>query len=213
MKLCGMTSPADVAACVAAGADALGFIFARSPRRVTLQDGRAQSLIAAVPPHVTSVGIFAGDEAALVRAALAACRLDMLQFAGGEDYEFCGSFGVPTLLVARRHGIGREQRLIARAAAVLVDADVRGKAGGTGVLVDSGTFARIRAESPGARVLLAGGLNPDNVAGAIRALDPDGVDARTGVEIDGAKDAGLAARFVSAARGAYDERARARGGG
>src|SRR5690349_16541338 len=99
VKICGMTDAADVGACAAAGADALGFIFAQSARRLTIEAARA--LTAGVPPFVTTVGVFAGDPAELVTAAIGACRLDVLQFSGGETADFCGSFGKPTIVVSR----------------------------------------------------------------------------------------------------------------
>ena len=202
VKICGMTSIADVRACVDAGADALGFIFASSPRRLPLVDDLAKSLTDAVPPFVTCVGIFADDPPELIRAALARCRIDVLQFAGSEAPHFCGSFGKPTILVSRGRAYSAAELAAANARAVLVDGYAAGMAGGTGRTVDARTFARVREASGRISMILAGGLHAGNVASMIRAIGPDAVDVRTGVERDGHKDRQLVASFVRIARSA-----------
>lgn len=202
VKICGMATLDDVRACVDAGADALGFIFAKSPRRLSLDEGRAQQLTAAVPAFVTTVGVFANDPEELVRNAIANCRLDVLQFCGDESAQFCGSFGKPTILVARDRSFTSAQRATARAGAILVDSRSAREYGGTGRVVEALEFARVREENPGAYVILAGGLSPRNVTAMIRASHPDAVDARTGVERDGKKDPDLARAFVRGARAA-----------
>jgi phosphoribosylanthranilate isomerase len=202
VKLCGMATLDDVAVCVEAGADALGFIFADSPRRLTVALDLAPSLTRAVPPFVTTVGVFANNPAQMIREAIAQCRLDVLQFAGDETPEFCGSFGKPTILVARDRSLTPAQRATAHAGAILVDSWSPREYGGTGRVVDSLEFARVRGESPGACIILAGGLSPRNVTAMIRASHPDAVDARTGVERDGKKDPALTRAFVRAARAA-----------
>jgi phosphoribosylanthranilate isomerase len=202
VKCCGMTSLDDITACVAAGADALGFIFAESPRKLSLEDDDAASLTRAVPPFVTTVGVFANNTAESIREAIARCRIDVLQFSGDETPEFCGSFGKPTILVARGRTFTPEQRAAARAVGILVDAWSAREYGGTGRVVDASTFATFREENPGAYAILAGGLTPENVALLIRTSRPDAVDVRTGIERDGKKDADLARGFVREARAA-----------
>ena len=203
VKICGMTDLADVDACVAAGADALGFIFfAKSPRRLTLEEARA--LTAAVPPSVMTVGVFAGEPAELVRRAIGACRLDVLQFSGDESAEFCGSFGKPTVVAARGKRWTAAARARARAIAVLVDAWSPLEFGGTGRLVPDETAQRARADHEGAAIVLAGGLTPSNVGALIRSVKPDAVDVRTGVEKANRKDPEFARAFVAAARSAFE---------
>ncbi|HET9343066.1 MAG TPA: phosphoribosylanthranilate isomerase [Candidatus Eremiobacteraceae bacterium] len=202
VKVCGMTDRADVDACVAAGADALGFIFAQSPRRLTIDEARA--LTAEVPPFVTTVGVFAGDAAELVREAIGACRLDVLQFSGDETAEFCGSFGKPTIVAAREKRWTAQARARARAIAVLVDVWSPIEFGGTGRLVPHETAQRARTDHEGAAIVLAGGLTPSNVAPLIRSVRPDAVDVRTGVENASRKDPELVRAFVAAARSAFD---------
>jgi phosphoribosylanthranilate isomerase len=202
VKLCGMTTLEDVAVCVEAGADALGFIFAESPRKLAIALDHAPSLTRAVPPFVTTVGVFANDPAQMIHEAIARCRLDVLQFSGDETPEFCGSFGKPTILVARGRSFTPAQRAAAHAGAILADSWSPREYGGTGRVVEAPEFARVREENPGAYVILAGGLSPSNVTAMIRASRPDAVDARTGVERGGKKDADLARAFVRAARAA-----------
>lgn len=203
LKFCGMCTCEDVAVCADAGADALGFIFAGGPRRLTVME--AARLTAAVPHCIAKVGVFADQPKELIEEALTVCELDVLQFAGAEQPEFCGSFGVPTILTARAAAPAPDIVARARATAIIVDARVDGMLGGTGVRVDDAVARRIRAGSP-ARMILAGGLTPENVGQAIRALRPDGVDVRSGVERDGRKDPELVHAFARAVEEAYGAR-------
>ena len=99
VKICGIRSTGDVAACVEAGADALGFILADGPRQVSIE--QAAALTQLVPPFVTCVAVFADSPRELIRAAIEACRIDVLQFAGNEPAAMRGSFGKPTIFVSR----------------------------------------------------------------------------------------------------------------
>ncbi|HXM17493.1 MAG TPA: indole-3-glycerol phosphate synthase TrpC [Candidatus Tumulicola sp.] len=203
IKICGMQSAEEVEMCVEAGADALGFIFADSPRRLDVAG--ATSLTARVPPQVACVGVFANSPRALIEDAIRSCRLDLLQFSGDESPEFCGSFGVPTILVAHDAIPDAPALQNARAVAVMADARVPGRAGGTGVRMALAKAQRMRAEHAG-HFILAGGLRPNTVGEAIRAVLPDGVDVRSGVEVNGVKDAGLVNAFVAAAKEALHAR-------
>jgi phosphoribosylanthranilate isomerase len=203
VKICGMADRGDVDSCVAAGADALGFIFyANSPRRLTFDAARI--LTAAVPPFVTTVGVFAGEPADVVRSAIESCRLDVLQFSGDEPAEFCGSFGKPTIVAARDRHWSPEQRAKARAIAVLVDSWSSSEFGGTGRVSPPEQAHRARDEHEGAVIVLAGGLTPANVGQLVRSVRPDAVDVRTGVERGGRKDPELVRAFVTAAHAALD---------
>jgi phosphoribosylanthranilate isomerase len=201
LKICGMQTVADVELCANAGADALGFIFADGPRR--LSPAQAAPLTRAVASGVGRVGVFADSPRELIEQALSLCDLDVLQFAGAETPEFCGSFGLPTLLVARTHAPAADVIARARAIAVIADARTAGLHGGTGIRVNDELASRIRSGS-GAPFILAGGLTPDNVAHAIRSLRPNGVDVRSGVERNGRKDPELVGAFAAAVMEAYD---------
>ncbi|MDQ6780493.1 MAG: phosphoribosylanthranilate isomerase [Candidatus Eremiobacteraeota bacterium] len=195
-----MRSRSDVALCVEAGADALGFIFAASPRR--LRVATAAKIAALVPPFVTKVGVFGNNDEALVRDAIDRCGLDMLQFCGDESPGFCGSFGPPTIirLHADRALATRDLRA-ARAVAVILDGADSGRLGGTGrrTPTEPARVARERSPLP---LVLAGGLTPTNVGAAITSVRPWAVDVRSGVEARGRKSAQLVADFIRAAKGA-----------
>jgi phosphoribosylanthranilate isomerase len=199
IKICGITDSAEVATCVASGVDALGFIFSVGPRALSID--RAAALTAATPPFVTTVGVFVDPPAELVRNAIDACRLDVLQFSGDEAPEFCGSFGKPTIVGAGERMPTRRDLAMARAVAVMADSRTGDAYGGTGVPVPLETARAMRAAS-GRCFVLAGGLKADTVAAAIRAVRPDAVDVRSGVERDGRKNGALVRAFVDAARGA-----------
>jgi phosphoribosylanthranilate isomerase len=200
LKICGMQTEADVELCASAGADALGFIFADGPRR--LSPAHAAPLTKAVPAGIMRVGVFADSPRALIEEALALCELDALQFAGAETPETCGSFGLPTLVVARDYAPALDVLARARAIALIADARSAGLYGGTGIRLSDALATRIRSGS-GAPFILAGGLTPDNVAHAIRTLRPDGVDVRSGVERNGRKDPNLVTAFAEAVMEAY----------
>lgn len=203
VKVCGMMSCDDVEMCVEAGVDAIGFIFAPGPRQLSVE--LAEELTKLVPPFVTSIGVFANNEAALIHRVLERCRLDVLQFNDGSISEFCGSFGKPTIVVVHAsasstNGLpSRRDLRKARASAVMVDSRTKSMVGGTGVRVSEQIAAKLRSRSV-LPFILAGGLTPDNVAGAVRAVRPWGVDVRSGVELRGRKDRRLVERFVREAR-------------
>ncbi|MCX7167511.1 MAG: phosphoribosylanthranilate isomerase [Rhodocyclales bacterium] len=135
IKICGITREEDLVAAVAAGADALGFVFyAPSPRYVTPE--LAAQLVAHVPPFVTRVGLFVNERAQTVRTVLAQVPLDLLQFHGDEDAAYCSQFGRPWIKAARvKPGFDLLEYALAFAQApgvsgLLLDADVEGYGGG-----------------------------------------------------------------------------------
>jgi phosphoribosylanthranilate isomerase len=205
IKICGLRSPSDVETCVAAGVDAVGFIFAESPARVAPDE--AAFIARSVPPWVTRVGVFADTPADVVAEVQRACRFDLLQFCGHEDFAYCGSFDVPTVLSL---GIAQDENAwpivpnaedlrVARAVALAVDSRIGGRTGGTGRPVPWRVAAHVRARSA-VPIVLAGGLDPDNVVCAVRAVRPAAVDVRTGVTRNGRLDPGLVRTFVHRVR-------------
>lgn len=201
VKICGLTSVPDALAAVAAGADALGFMFyPPSPRNVTVE--QAAAIIRELPPLVAKVGVFVNPTEADVRGAIEGAGIDTLQFHGEESPEFCRRFGLKSIkafrvkdeaFLASLDGYGSE--------AWLLDAYVAGQLGGTGARFnwDLATQAIAR----GGRVILAGGLTPENAAEAVRQVRPYGLDVSSGVEsAPGRKDAGKIQRFLAAAKGA-----------
>ena len=223
VKICGVTTPADAALAVAAGADAVGINFvAGSPRRV--ETAAARAVAAAVPPGVLVVGVFAGLPPAAIAAIVRDVGLGAVQLHGhlaGQDADLpdaCAALAaaldaVPVIRAVRCgvDGLAEARRWIAAATALgapprmaLVDAPVArsaaaGALGGTGARVD---WAALAAEPPlDLPWALAGGLEPANVAGAIRAAGAAAVDVASGVEsAPGRKDSGKVRAFVAAAR-------------
>jgi phosphoribosylanthranilate isomerase len=196
IKICGITRREDLFAAVAAGADALGFVFyPPSPRFVALD--AAARLCRAVPPFVSCVGLFVNADAAVVRETLAAVPLDLLQFHGDEDAAYCEQFGKPYIKAARvRPGLDLVEfaRAFSSARGILLDAYVEGY-GGAGQTFD---WSMIPGNLP-LPVVLSGGLTPANVRDAVSGLRPAAVDVSSGVEAaKGIKDAGKIAAFVAA---------------
>lgn len=203
VKICGLTRAQDVRAAVEAGADAIGFVFhPASPRAVTVEQARA--LCAGLPAFVTAVGLFVDAGAARIAEVLDRVPLELLQFHGDEPPDFCASFGRRWIKAIRMRP-GLDPLAAARdylecadgAAGILLDAFDPALAGGTGQSFD---WARI---PPGLapRIVLAGGLAPDNVAEAIRRVRPFGVDVSGGVEsAKGIKDAAKISGFMRGVR-------------
>jgi len=201
VKICGITSEADALAAAEAGADAIGLMFyENSPRHVTLEQARVIS--AALPPHVMRVGVFVNAKEAFVHQALNECMLNILQFHGDETPEECSRFPIMMLKAFRVKGEETLAELEAfPTAGFLLDAYVNDALGGTGA-----TFnwdLAVRAQEFGKPIFLAGGLTPENVATAVRKVQPFGVDVSSGVESEpGRKDPDRMRAFVAAAKGA-----------
>ncbi len=203
VKICGITREEDLAAAVAAGADALGFVFyAPSPRCVSPQ--RAAQLVAQVPAFVSKVGLFVNASEETVRSVMAEVALDLLQFHGDEGAAFCSRFGRPWIKAARvKPGLDLLEYAAAFAgfpgvSGLLLDAHVEGFGGG-GKAFD---WSLIPPSLP-LPVILSGGLHPGNVAEAVRAVRPWAVDVSSGVEAArGIKDAQKIAEFIAGVRNA-----------
>jgi phosphoribosylanthranilate isomerase len=206
IKICGLSTPADVDAAVAAGADALGFNFFPRSRRFVAPE-LAGPLAERVPPFVARVGLFVDPSVADVEAVLQQVRLHYLQFHGDEDDAFCARFGVPYLKALGVSGPVDGAALAARfprAVGILLDATVGGISGGTGTRFDWSWFPR----GAGKHWILAGGLDATNVGEAIARLRPHAVDVSSGVEsAPGRKDAARMAAFCDAVRAADAARA------
>lgn len=204
-KICGITRIEDGLVAAQQGADAIGLVFyPPSPRHVSIP--QAASIAAALPPFVTTVGLFVNPAAAEVEAVLRELRLDLLQFHGDETPEFCAGFGVPYLKAVRvKPGVDLLQYAIRFRAAkgLLLDAFVAGQAGGTGQSFDWDLIP----EGLPLPVILSGGLDPDNVRAAIERVKPWAVDVSSGVEagkgintLKGIKDAARIAAFMREVR-------------
>lgn len=198
IKICGLTRLEDVEVAVEAGADAIGLVFyPPSPRAV--DPSAAARLAKAIPPFVTTVGLFVNPDAAFVHEVLRQVPLQLLQFHGDEDQAACGAYGLPWIKAARmRPGIDLLEfsLLHSSASGILLDAFVDGYGGGGKVfdwsLIPDGL------QHP---VILSGGLDPDNVGEAVRRVRPWAVDVSSGVEsAKGIKNAALIEAFISGVR-------------
>jgi len=201
VKICGITRVEDGLAAARAGADAIGLVFvANSPRQVTPE--QAREIVHALPPFVATVALFVNPSVAEVEAVLNTVRPDVLQFHGEESPEFCRAFGVPWLKAFRvRPGVDLLQSaaVYGDAQGWLLDAWNEAAHGGTGERFD---WDLIPPDLP-RPLVLAGGLKPENVAAAIRAVRPWAVDVSSGVESSkGIKDAALIAAFIKETRNA-----------
>lgn len=205
VKICGITNAEDALASVKAGADALGVVLTEGPRQVSIAE--AAEAFAVVPPFVARVGVFVDADPAFVTEAAERLRLTAVQFHGDETPQACADAGVPVIKAVRvRDGADPAADFAAyrgAASAFLLDTYVRGERGGTGV-----TFAwEAMPELPRwAPVVVAGGLTPVNVSGAVRALLPFAVDVSSGVEERRRhKDHQKLQAFVAAVRAADEE--------
>jgi phosphoribosylanthranilate isomerase len=199
VKCCGMTRVEDALLAARLGADAIGLVFtARSKRQVTF--ARAREIVAALPPFVGTVALFMDDEASFVRQVVEEVQPGMLQFHGSERDDWCARFGRPFLkAIAMGEGAAALPRLhdYPSAAGLLLDGHGFGEAGGSGKAFDWSLPPAGLAQP----LILAGGLNPDNVADAVRAVRPWAVDVASGVEsAPGIKDPHKLAAFIHAVR-------------
>jgi phosphoribosylanthranilate isomerase len=203
VKICGISTVEQARWVCDSGADALGLVFhAASPRAV--EPATAREICAAIDPLLSVVALFVDAPEDAVREVLAQCPIDQLQFHGEESPEYCASFRRPYIKALRmRPGldVSAAARDYAAARALLLDSYRPGVAGGTGETFDWGRVPELQRPW-----MLAGGLTPDNVAGAMTRLRPPAVDVSGGVEsAPGQKDPALLRRFIAAVR-ATDER-------
>lgn len=203
VKICGITTPAAACSAAWAGADAIGLVFhAPSPRAVNVDVARA--ITQALPPFVASVGLFVNAAPAVVREVLAEVPLDLLQFHGDETPEYCASFGKPWLKAIRVRPDTYIPALLEAyrdARGILLDAWHQDVYGGSGRSFDWDLVSRQHPERApaGPPLILAGGLTRDNVAQAIRTVQPWGVDVSSGVEsAPGVKSDSLINAFMHA---------------
>lgn len=199
-KICGITNIEDAQVAVAAGADALGFVlYRKSPRYVDPM--MVQQIVAQLPPFVLPVGVFVNEEIKIVRDLMDTCGLALAQLHGDESATYCRELSRPVLKALRL----KDRSTFVALAEFQARVEVRGFVldalseeayGGTGQVVDWG-LAREAAQA--ATVILAGGLTPENVGQALRAVQPYGVDVSSGVEVTpGKKDREKVRAFLRA---------------
>jgi len=210
VKICGITNPEDAQAAVRAGAHALGFVFhAPSPRYVTPE--KAAAIIAALPPFVAAVGVFVNRPREEVESIAVRSGVHAIQLHGNELPEDCIGFGRPIIKSFR---VSREKPFPVlaryRVSGVLLDSGFGGAWGGTGVPLDWNYLVEhlnTLAQTVRSRLVLAGGLDPENVGQAIHLVQPSAVDVSSGVEDEpGKKNEHLIKEFIHAVRTAGHEK-------
>jgi phosphoribosylanthranilate isomerase len=181
VKICGITEKEDAIRAVNLGADALGFIFAPSPRQIPMR--KARCIIQAIPPFVKTVGVFVNEETTTIREYINYCGLDLVQLHGYESPEFCRELMPYTIKAFRIKDDSKLQMCMAyraNARALLLDTYAKDKVGGTGKTFDWQLAVKIK--ETGLPVILSGGLGPSNIEEAIRVVRPYAVDVNSGVE-------------------------------
>lgn len=200
VKLCGCTSLADAALVAECGADAFGMIFAPSPRRITFE--AAEEIARHLPHKISPVAVFVNPTEDEVESAQELFPNAFLQFSGEETPEFVARYGDRAIKAMHIDDLStnvRERCDRYAGAFLLFDARQDGMAGGTGRSFNWDHVAAIAKER---RVVVAGGLTPENVGECIARARPFGVDVRTGIESAGSKDPAKMQAFVDAVRGA-----------
>lgn len=195
VKICGITRREDAWEAIRQGADAIGLVFyPPSPRALSIE--KAREVVHGLPPFVTVVGLFVDEPRENVVRTLQDVRIDLIQFHGQEPPGACSGFGRPYVKAVRmRDGIDLQQirREYDEASALLLDTYRPGQPGGTGAVFD---WSAIPQELAG-EIILAGGLDPDNVETAVRQVRPYAVDVSGGVERrKGIKDGARIAAFL-----------------
>ena len=196
VKICGIADVASALVASEAGADAIGLIFAPSRRQVTPQ--RAREITAALPPFISKVGVFADEDHHRIEDLAAACGLQAVQLHGAESPEFCEGFGVPVIKAIRvKDASSLEGLSDYPVGAFLLDTFDASALGGTGKVFDWSLASRAAQTH---RVILSGGLTPENVMSALTRVHLYGVDVSSGVETDGTKDHGKIRAFIRRVR-------------
>lgn len=211
IKICGIRTIEHACAAAQMGADMLGFVFAPSRRQITLE--HAMTIIAAVRQHqsgqrVTLVGLFVNEQPDQINSVVRACGLDTVQLSGDETLDQAAAICCPVMKSLRLDDTDQEQAWLDAVSnhhapvhfaqcPLIIDAYVPGSYGGTGVLAD---WQRAAVLARTQRLMLAGGLNPENVGDAVRQVRPWGVDVSSGVEQDGHKDVSRIEAFIRAVR-------------
>lgn len=221
VKICGVSDPKHARAAAAFGADFVGMVFAPSKRQVTL--GQAKSIAKALGKKPGDrlassgvdtieaalsarrpllVGVFADQDADTINAIAEEVSLDLVQLSGAEPWEMNEHLLRPVLKCMKLRAKETAPEVLDHyhgGAVLLLDPFVEGTYGGTGQTLDWRVAGEIARETP---TVLAGGLTPDNVAEAVRTVQPWAVDVSSGVETDGAKDTDKIRAFIMAAKSA-----------
>lgn len=201
IKICGITNIEDALAACELGADAIGFVFAESPRKIAVED--AKRIVHQIPPFVQTVGVFTSEGAEVFATAVSA-NLELIQLHGDQSEEFSRSLGRFKVIRAVRVKDERSLKQLKEwhsASTFLLDTWSPDQKGGTGTSFN--WDLALKAKNSGKAIILAGGLNPSNIAEAIRTVRPHAVDVSSGVEAQpGKKDLTKLKEFIDNVRAA-----------
>jgi phosphoribosylanthranilate isomerase len=181
VKICGITNLTDARTAVRLGADALGFIFAPSPRRIAPQTAR--KIIRALPPFVKTVGVFVNEAPASIRKVINDCGLDLVQLHGNESPDLCDElmpYTIKSLRIKDESSLQSARAYHGKVRALLLDTYSKEKIGGTGKTFDWNLAIKIK--KIGIPIILSGGLGPSNIDLAIHTVRPYAVDVNSGIE-------------------------------
>jgi phosphoribosylanthranilate isomerase len=198
VKICGITSAEDAVFASEMGADALGFVFAPSPRRVSLDD--ALGIIRDLPPFVQTVGVFADSDIEEVIFYRNRLRLSLIQLSGSESDEYIRALGSGVIKTVHISNGSKPNLAVNGSATILLDSASGDLKGGTGKVIDWDTIAEVSIRRP---FILAGGLTPENISIAVAKVKPYAVDVSSGVETKpGRKDHDKIRSFIQRAKSA-----------
>lgn len=203
IKICGLREPEHAVKAAASGADLLGFVFAQSPRQVTPE--QAQKITREIPGEVKKVGVFVDEDLDVVNDIVSFCGLDLVQLHGSESPGYCEKISCPVIKAFRvKDSTYLDEIKVYRDLAefLLLDTYVPGVHGGTGKTFD---WSLAQAASELGKVIMAGGLTPENVALAVKTANPFGIDVSGGVETKGVKDMAKIELFIKQARRNQDD--------
>jgi phosphoribosylanthranilate isomerase len=205
VKICGITDLDSALFAVEQGADALGFVFAESKRKVSPE--KAQDIVEKLPKHVMKIGVFVNESGEVIERMKEQVGLTAIQLHGDESPEFCRAFAFPVIKALRigsKHDLGRIKEY--ECDYVLLDSPKGKYYGGNGVKFDWGLLSDFSAD--GKKIILAGGLNEGNIREAVQTANPFMVDVSSGVETDEKKDFEKIEKFIRIAKRALEEEVR-----
>lgn len=196
IKICGVTRVEDAQAITAAGAHAIGLVFYEpSPRSVSIE--QAQNIQQSLPPFITTVGLFVNAEEDYIHSVLDKVHLDLMQFHGDESEADCLRYNKSYIKAVRMNAdidYAKQEQAYSSAKALLLDTYIAGQQGGTGEVFDWSIIPSHRTKP----IILAGGLNAENVADGIKQVQPYAVDVSGGVESSkGIKDTQKVIEFIN----------------
>ncbi|AII61420.1 phosphoribosylanthranilate isomerase [Dehalococcoides mccartyi] len=213
-KICGLTEVGQALATARTGADFAGVVFAESKRRITTEKAlEIAEALKPLNPRPMLVGVFANQTAEEVNRIASVCRLDRVQLSGNESWEYCNQVNLPVIKVIHVaesttaelviQEIQAGLKALKKTPVFLLDTHTKALFGGSGQSFDWQIVKQVSLKYP---VMVAGGLNPENIQGFIKIAKPWGIDVASGVETDGIKDTAKIHLFIERVKDADGNR-------